>query len=290
MRALLSLLSDFLLEVCAGFRLQDAERVVLALRFALGLALLSKPMAITLPFVLLLLDYYPLYRLNNMSVGSIIKEKVPFLFLAGGATVINMAAQWGDSVPLWSVPPQMRLMNAFHSIVFYIQKSIIPTALLPMYQMNRDLDYLGSKFVFSALLVVLITGLCVWRALRKERLWATIWFYYLIGLAPTLGFFMSFRHAAANRYTYLPALSLWLLSGLGFACVWAMAGRSRRPFQARVALMFLASVMVSSAFVYQTQQQITVWKNSETFWSVHNRARRIHSRYRLLRNGKGSGG
>ena len=231
-----------------------------------GLALLSKPMAVSLPFVLLLLDYYPLHRMSVVSFPSLIKEKAPFLLLASITVAMNVAAKWGQSVPMWYVPFQTRFMNAFHSIIFYIYKSIAPVALVPMYQMDRNLDYFGPTFIFSALLVVFITGLCVWRAVRNQRLLAAAWSYYLITLGPAMGFIMSYRHAAALRYTYLSTLSLWLLVGLGCARVWTLAGTLKRPFQAKAAVVACVAVL-ASAYVYQTQEQISVWKNSETLWS-----------------------
>jgi tetratricopeptide (TPR) repeat protein len=131
--------------------------------------------------------------------------------------------------------------------------------------MDRNLDYFGPGFVLAACGVAAVTGLCLWRAAKKTRLWAAIWFYYLITLGPAMGFFMAYRHAAADRYTYLPTMGLWLLIGLAAARAWEAAGRLKQPLPAKVGLAAFL-LLVTFAYGYQTQKQIAVWKNSETLW------------------------
>ncbi len=229
-------------------------------------AVLSKPMVVTLPLILILIDYCPLYRLDRSSLWTCIREKGPFFVFAAFAAGMNIAAKWGETIPFSYVPAGLRIMNAFHAMVFYLQKSVLPSHLIPLYQLDRNLDYFASTFVLSALAVIVITGMCVRQALNNQRVWATIWFYYSITLAPALGFFLPYRHAMADRYTYLSSLGFWLLAGLGVACLWDAAGRFR---QARVLKMGLVATMLTVviAYDYATQNQIGVWKNSETLWS-----------------------
>ena len=229
-------------------------------------AVLSKPMAVTLPFVLILIDYYPLYRLNRSSLWIRIREKSPFLVLAAVAVGMNIAAKWGEAIPFSYVPAGLRIMNAFHAMVFYVQKSVLPSHLLPLYQLDRGLDYFGPTFVISAMAIIVVSGMCIRQALNNHRVWAAVWFYYLITLAPALGIFLPYRHAMADRYTYLSTLGFWLLAGLGVARLWDTAGRLR---QARIFKMGLIAAILSVATVYDyaTQNQIGVWKNSETLWS-----------------------
>jgi tetratricopeptide (TPR) repeat protein len=231
-----------------------------------AMALLAKPMAVTLPLVLLLLDYFPLYRFDRTSIGQRVREKIPFIVLAGIAAAMNIAVKWTTSVPLSYVPGQARLMNAFHSVVFYIYQTAFPLNLLPIYQMDRSLDYLGPRFVLSMLAVALITAFCVWRAARKTRIWAAVWFYYVITLGPALGFFMAYRHAAADRYTYLPTMGMWLLVGLGAVRLWEMSTRLKQPLVARAGLAACV-ILVACLYGFQTHRQIAVWKNSETLWT-----------------------
>jgi tetratricopeptide (TPR) repeat protein len=94
-----------------------------------------------------------------------------------------------------------------------------------------------------------------------------LWFSYLIGLAPVLGLFMSFRHAAADRYTYLPTLGLWLLVGLAVARVWQLSGRLSRGAVPAKAGIIVVVAAIGSALAIHTHSQIGVWRNSETLWN-----------------------
>ena len=229
-------------------------------------AVLSKPMAVTLPFVLILIDYYPLYRLNRSNLWIRIWEKGPFLVLAAVAVGMNIAAKWGEAIPFSHVPAWLRIMNAFHAMVFYVQKTVLPSHLLPFYHLDRGLNYFGPIFVISAVAVIVVTGLCIRRALNNHRVWAAVWFYYLITLAPALGIFLPYRHAMADRYTYLSTLGFWLLAGLGAGRLWDMAGRFRKARIFKIG--FIAAILsVAIVYDYTTQNQINVWKNSETLWS-----------------------
>ncbi len=229
-------------------------------------AVLSKPMAVTLPFVLILIDYYPLYRLNRSNLWIRIWEKGPFLVLAAVAVGMNIAAKWGEAIPFSHVPAWLRIMNAFHAMVFYVQKTVLPSHLLPFYHLDRGLNYFGPIFVISAVAVIVVTGLCIRRALNNHRVWAAVWFYYLITLAPALGIFLPYRHAMADRYTYLSTLGFWLLAGLGAGRLWDMAGRFRKARIFKIG--FIAAILsVAIVYDYATQNQINVWKNSETLWS-----------------------
>ncbi len=239
------------------------------------LALLSKPTAVTFPFVLLLLDYYPLRRLGSTSVKAGLVEKIPFLVLTTVDVVINMWAKGGGAVPFSYVPLYMRIMNAFYAMVFYIRETIFPTHLIPLYQLDRGLNYFAPVFLASMILVLTVTAWCLRRAYRNDRLWAAVWFYYMITLAPMLGFYMVFRHAMADRYTYLTTLGFWILFGLGAARLWDGAEKLKRPIAVK---LFVVACVVILACCYglRTQSQIAVWKNTETLWTyVIDRARYV---------------
>jgi len=230
-------------------------------------ALLSKAMAMTLPLVLLVLDFFPLERLTVGSMRRAIVEKMPFILSAAGAATLNAtAAAGGSGVPFWFVPLYMRTMNAFHSIFLYIKQSLYPQNLLPLYLIDRDLDYFGPRFVISMVLVLGVTGACIWRAMRRDKLWAALWFSYLIGLSPALGFFMSFRHSAADRYTYLPTLGLWLLVGMGTARLWEFLGGLHRGVHAAKAGLIACVMAAALAYTGHTRAQIGIWKSTETLW------------------------
>lgn len=228
-------------------------------------ALLSKPMAVTLPFVLLLIDWYPLERLTASTFWTSVREKIPFFVLSGLTVVVNMFAAGQGAVPFSYVPAHMRIMNAFCALVFYVRQTIVPSHLIPLYQLDRSLDYFGPRFILCAFLVSLVTIVCVWRALKRDRLWATVWFYYLITIGPALGLFMSYRHAMADRYTYLPTLGFWVLVGLGVRRLWETTDKLRASRAAK-GVLIACLLLVAFAYGSYTQEQIGVWKNSETLW------------------------
>jgi cytochrome c-type biogenesis protein CcmH/NrfG len=231
-----------------------------------ALASLAKPMAMTFPLVLLITDYFPLYRLDKDRWRLCVREKVPFFLISAGCVAMNVAATWDASVPFSYVPPDMRIMNTFHSIVFYIRQSIVPINLLPLYQMDRGLDYFSWGFVLSSVVVLGISTICAWAAVRGARLWLAAWGYFLVTLAPASGLAMSFRHAMADRYTYLPTLALWLLVGLGLAYLWRMCSDVKWPRIARGALA-LCVLSVTAAYAAKTQEQTKIWRNTETLWT-----------------------
>ncbi|MFZ5866630.1 MAG: tetratricopeptide repeat protein [Thermodesulfobacteriota bacterium] len=239
---------------------------LLAVVFCLGAAL-SKPMSMTLPIVLLVLDFYPLQRLEPRSAVPRVWEKTPFLAIAAATAILNFLAAKGAAIPFSYVTPSVRIMNAFHGMVFYIEKSLMPFGLVPLYQLDPNADYFSPKFLLSAALVLIVTGLVIRRALRGDRLWAAAWFYYLITLGPALGLFMSFRHAAADRYSYLSTLSFWLLVGLGFGRLWTAAAKSVRFAAVIRGTLVVWLVAAAFAYAHQTREQIAVWKNSVTLWT-----------------------
>ncbi len=230
-----------------------------------ALALLSKPMAISLPLLLLVIDYYPLERLDRASALDRVREKIPFFVLAAGAALLNILASAKANVPWSYVPLGDRIMNASYSILAYIRLSIFPQDLVPLYQFDRSVDYFGPAYVFSLIAVVLITGLCLWRAWNRDKVWAAVWFSYLVMLTPALGLAMSYRHAMADRYTYLPTLGLWLLAGVGIGALWERAGKFKPAAGVRAALVGIVA-LVAVIYASLSVDQIRIWKNSETLW------------------------
>lgn len=245
---------------------QDAKKkYLLSLVFCLA-ALMSKVTAVTLPFVMLVIDYYPLRRFSGKTFPSTLKEKAPFIILAAAAGALNAYAASGLSIPFDYVGMDLRIMNAFRAIVFYIQKSAIPTGLIPIYQLDRSVNYLGPAYLMSAFLVAAITAASVWRASRGDRLWAAVWFSYLITLAPLLGLFMAYRHSAADRYTYLPTMALWLLVGLGVSALWSAADRAKGTALLKT-IVAVVVIALGSTYAIASQKQIKIWKNAETLWT-----------------------
>jgi tetratricopeptide (TPR) repeat protein len=232
-------------------------------------ALMSKPMAVTLPFTLLLLDYWPLRRITFSretralwfsSLSKLCVEKWLLFIMAAISSVITFIAQRaGGAVgdlqtwPLWA-----RLCNAAISYWRYVRIMVWPDPLTAYYYHERN-NIMVSAAVLSAIALILVTAVC-WN-FRKERPYCLIgWLWFLGTLVPVIGIVQVGEQAMAERYTYLPYIGLFI------AVVW-MAGDAVAKFpKIRVAAQLLA-VAVIVACVVRTEAQVKVWKDTVTLLS-----------------------
>jgi hypothetical protein len=228
------------------------------------LALMSKPMAVTLPAVLLILDWHPFNRIRSLkTLWAAGVEKLPFAALSlisSGLTVL--AQRSGGALELMEiVPPSTRLLVAMHSLIAYLGKILWPLDLIPFYPYPRMVSFLSPQYLAAIALVIGITGICLVNAKKKQKVWLSVWFTYCITLAPVLGIIQVGGQAMADRYTYLPSVGLFLLMGLGAAWAWGKIETSwRRGLIAAAALMMFLTL--SSL----TIQQIGRWKNDVVLW------------------------
>lgn len=243
---------------------------LLSLLFFL-LALSSKPMAVTLPAVLLLLDWYPLGRIASWKdFAAKIPEKIPFAVLSLAVSITAIAAQTANRavLSLDRVPAAERILTAFQSIAGYLGKLIAPVRLLPVYGHPGTVSLLSARSVLSAAAVFGITAACFFLA-KRQKVFITAWAYYLITLLPILGIVRVGSVSSADRFTYLPAIGLFLLAGAGFARLWTAAD-VREPWHAK---KVRRSVAVASAAVlillsFLTIRQISLWNDSVRLWSA----------------------
>lgn len=226
------------------------------------LALLSKPMVVTFPVVLLILDFYPLGRLSGRrDLARTAVEKVPFFALSALSAVVTIFAQKAAAATFEAVPFPDRFVTAVRAIIFYIWKMVLPVGLAPLYKLPREESFLDPWFLFSLFLVLAVSVFCV-AAARRRREYLAAWLYYIITLLPVLGLIQVGRQAAANRYTYLPALSLFMLFGAG-------AGALYDRFQKGTGkAVFRASLVVAFAVLsFLTIRQEAVWKDGVSLWT-----------------------
>jgi len=220
------------------------------------LALMSKPMAVTLPLALVLLDAWPLKR-SWAGRGGLL-EKTPFFFLSLVLALTAFRAQQsaGALSDTDAVPIGMRIANAFHSIAFYIYKLAFPLDLHPFYPFKKSSVLFLSPWVLAAIgLVVAFSAACLHRRLGNPWL-GTAWLYYLLTLLPVLGLVQTGSQAAADRFTYLPSLGPFLLASGGLAWFW----KAQRPVLLP-ALGLLALFLGPLSF-----RQTGVWKDSISLW------------------------
>jgi regulator of sirC expression with transglutaminase-like and TPR domain len=237
------------------------------------LSLMSKPMAVTLPVVLILLDIYPLERLHLKSAfisqRKVLIEKLPFLIFSIASSVITIIAQQAGRsvVPLWAYPFEDRLWIAIKAPCFYLFKIVWPTDLVPLYpfpiHLSLNFEYIGSLF-----LIIIISIFCIWVWHMRQRFWLAIWVYYIITLFPVLGLIQVGGHAAADRYMYLPSIGPFLLFGLGISWVWEKI--YIRDTNSIIKKLFIsAPLIILLCFLsILTVRQEAIWKDSISLWDA----------------------
>lgn len=230
-----------------------------------SLALLAKPMAVTLPVILFLLDIYPLQRTSllvsakMMPTQKLLLEKIPFMILTIVSVIITLQAQAQTIIPIEIVNLETRLLNALNSLIIYISKFLFPVSLSPFYpypDYNHPQDYYPA--ISTAVAVVLMTILSIYLWFRERYYWLMAWLIYLVTLSPVLGIIQVGRQAMADRYAYLPTLPFYILIGLGISYV--------RPKFLRLSLMG-GVLLISIGLIWLTQQQIKIWRQDLIFWS-----------------------
>ena len=229
--------------------------------YALGL--MSKPMVVTLPFVLLLLDIWPLRRLPLQSssvpvLARLVAEKVPLLALAAITSVVAFQVQrdWGAMPTAAQLPWTLRGGNALVSYVRYFGLTLWPVNLAVFYPHPGALPL---RVVVSAGLM--LAGMTVWvlRAARVRPALAVGWLWYVGTLLPVIGLVQVGVQARADRYTYLPLLGLFVMAA------WSLGDWLGRWRWGRVALAG-GAVAVISACAAATGRQVAVWQNSVTLF------------------------
>ncbi len=220
------------------------------------LALMSKPMAITIPAVLLLLDFYPLRRFERLK--PLIAEKIPFFLLAAISAYLTVWAQDRVIVTFKRYPFPMRAANAVRSYMFYLYKTILPFHLAPYYPIPSH--PFGPAFIASAGLLAVISGLCV-LTIKRSRIFTAAWLYYLITLSPVIGIIQAGGQAAADRYAYLPLLG-------PFIAVAGAAGHlACRDGRKVLTGAVLGALFISAALSVLTIRQERLWMNQVTLWT-----------------------
>ena len=244
-----------------------ARRHLTAMVFFL-LALMSKPMAVTFPVVLLILDWYPFRRIR--SVGTFLAaswSKAPFFALSLASSVLTIEAQraGGALLPADVVPWTMRFLVAARSLVAYLGKMLWPVHLMPLYPYPKTASFLSFEYAAAVAGVAGITAACVTLANRR-KFWLAAWGYYVVTLLPVLGLVQVGGQAMADRYTYLPSLGPFLVAGVCAARIGESALFARQDVRIRKVLG-VASLAVPVALAYLTLSQIRIWRNSMDLWN-----------------------
>ncbi|MBA4374154.1 MAG: hypothetical protein C0402_14990 [Thermodesulfovibrio sp.] len=256
-------LSDERPQVKAGaFRLN--RQYLLSLFFFIG-AVSSKPMAVTLPAILLILDWYPLRRIcTPKNIATLLAEKIPFIVGSVMISVVTIIAQrrLGGVVTEVSIPE--RLLVAARALTVYLWKVVLPVDLVPFYPYPKVIALGMPEYFLPMILVAAMTAACIYTA-RKQKMWLAAWGYYIISLLPVLGIAMVKTSSPfiADRFTYLPGIAPFLIMGVFVA--W---GREQ-VFLSRTWRGVAAAIVIAAVFAmtYATVKQIAVWKDSISLWT-----------------------
>jgi hypothetical protein len=225
-------------------------------------ALLCKPMAVSLPFVMLAIDYFPLRRHEQLGWGRLLREKAGAMALAGAAAVATMISETragGLIVSVETLPLSQRVWLMFHSLAFYPWRLVCPVHLSPFYPLPIGHPVDRWPAMLSALGVGIVTGLVVWER-RGTPAAAAGWAAYVMLVLPVSGLTQTGLSAVAQRYAYLAMVPLLLLAGGAVVWLWR---RSAMMVHLGLAGLLACEMCVFGA---RTRSLIPVWRDDETLW------------------------
>src|SRR6266581_2612724 len=224
--------------------------------FVFACGLMSKPMLVTLPFVLLLLDYWPLDRIRGQ-VSKRVLEKIPLIALSAVSSIATLVAQKGAVGYTEELPVLERFNNAVLSYVLYIWQMLSPVNLAVFYphpENRLPLWQISSSF----LLLICITAVAI--ALRKKRPYLiTGWLWYLGTLVPVIGLVQVGWQGRADRYTYLPQIGLYI------AVTWALTDLTT-SWRHRRTILSAAALLTIGLLSWDAWVQTSYWRDSETLF------------------------
>ena len=256
----------FMLTLLAYLRYTRAPSIgrYLTVALVVGLGLMSKPMLVTLPFVLLLLDYWPLERIEAKRANTgrrllqLVFEKIPLITLSAVSSMVTFLAQRGAIGWTEQLPVPTRISNALVAYVIYIRQMFWPTRLAVFYPHPEN--RLPALEISLALIVLVGITAIAFIFRRKAPYFVTGWLWYLGMLVPVIGLVQVGWQGHADRYTYLPQIGLYI------AVTWAVTDLTHSWRFQRIALG-AAAVVVLGALTWSSRLQTSYWRDSETLFT-----------------------
>ena len=230
--------------------------VTMSIFFVCGL--MSKATFVTVPLVLLLLDYWPLQRASDFRAWQgLAIEKIPLFVLSAAASLATLFAQTVTMASLDQLPVLPRLKNAVVSLIAYIRQIFWPTDLAVFYPHPHDQLNIWIV-VTAAALVIAITLVAIF--VRQKHPYVFVgWFWYLLLLVPVLGIVQAGLQARADRFTYLPHIGITML------LTWTCADLTQQWRNRRVVLTSMAACAIAASIIL-AYQQTTYWRDSISLW------------------------
>ncbi len=260
-------LSGFFFMLTLGAYLRYVRRPFSAGRYAavagsFALGLMSKAMLVTLPFVLLLLDFWPLKRFQTLEtkkpIRRLVLEKIPLLLLSAVFCGVTVWAQRGAISSEAALPVPWRFGNAFCSYAVYIKQLVFPSGLAPFYPHQGAALPLWEIGASVALLAGISWGVFAGR--KKHPYLMVGWLWYLGMLVPVIGIMQVGTQAHADRYTYLPQIGLVIMA-TWLAADWWAGLRHRR------AILSTAATVLLTVLIIATHRQTRYWRDSFSLWT-----------------------
>jgi protein O-mannosyl-transferase len=234
-------------------------------------ALLSKPMAVTLPIVLLILDWYPLQRMKTgNALWKTIMEKLPFIALSLISSILTIIAQksGGAIATIESLPISVRMLVAAKSLIDYLIRMALPFNLIPFYPYPRagGVSIDGPAYLLSIVFLTGFTLLCIFLA-KKQKFWLSAWSYFVITLLPVLGIMQVGSQATADRYTYLPSIGPFLIMGVAVSQTVTKVNAHKGMLIAFRVLIAAMAIFIMVSLASLTLKQIRTWRNTTVLWT-----------------------
>jgi tetratricopeptide (TPR) repeat protein len=233
--------------------------------FCFVLALMSKPMVVTLPVIMILLDYWPLGRFESQKLeGNLtivvtrkvllksLWEKIPFFILSAVFSIITVYAQFNPSVKHYQFPLGPRFANAPVSFMTYLEKTFMPNHMALFYPFSFQLP---TWQVWGAVFLILFISVVIIMSMRRLPYLFTGWFWYAITLLPVIGIIPVGGFSMADRYTYLPLIGITVMLAWGFPSL-------IKSEDMRKEILFPAAMAFLAILTFLTWQQCGYWKNS----------------------------
>lgn len=226
--------------------------------FCFSLGLMSKPMLVTWPFVLLLLDYWPLNRWKTGHIGWLLGEKAPFVVLAVAASCVTFFVQkhTGAVAPVAVLPLDMRAGNAVVSYCRYLGKLFWPTDLAVFYPHP---GYWPIEIVLLAIALLGATSMFLFIQRRRYPMLLMGWLWFCVTLVPVIGLLQVGSQAMADRYAYIPSVGVFIMT------VWGICELSN-DWRFKVPLLSLMTAGSLVGCLVLTWYQVGYWQNSETLF------------------------
>ena len=223
--------------------------------FALGL--MSKPMLVTWPFVLLLLDFWPLQRFSDSTLQRLLCEKIPFFALTAALCAVTYVAQSRGAVrSLTAVPLVYRIENVPVALTTYLFKLIWPARLAVIYPMPHAIP--AAAFIGCSVLLIIIT-VAAWQARKRYPFLPVGWFWFLGTLIPVIGLVKVGDAAIADRYMYIPSIGIFMIVAVGAKTIWWRMSWPKH-------LLPAMAILILATLTFVTERQLQFWRDDEALF------------------------